>query len=136
MAHDPTEERRENDDWTTIHDLAMVYLALAHGTDNYLSDEELDVMTQKLRAWDQKLDEADARVIVMEALVVYLEADRDDEVSRSMLAIRADMPLLQRFAALEDLTQIAEADGIVLENERGLIKALQRIWNLDIDAQA
>lgn len=123
-------------EWTTLHDLSMVYLALAHGTDAHLSDEELAVMTQRLNAWAPELHEGEIRVIVMEALAVYLEGDRDAQVGRAMLAIRRDVDLIQRFVALGDLVGIAEADGVVLASERGLIQALQRIWGLGSKAQA
>ena len=37
------------DDWTTTHDLAVVYIAIAYGTDHDLSDEELKVLTEALQ---------------------------------------------------------------------------------------
>lgn len=114
----------------------MVYLALAHGADAHLSDEEVAVMTNRLKAWAPELDEPGIRVVVMEALAVYMTANRDREVGRSMYSIRKDITQLERFAALQDLVHIAEADGIVLPTERSLIEALQRIWNLGPKAQA
>jgi hypothetical protein len=38
-----------SDAWTTAHDLAIVYIALAYGTDHHLSDSELRVLTEPFR---------------------------------------------------------------------------------------
>lgn len=118
------------DSWTTLHDLAVVYLALAHGTDAHLSQEELDRMMERLGAWDESLDDDQVRDIVLEAIVAYTERDRDAEVTRAMLGIRADVSAVERLFALDDLIEIAEADGEVIESEKELISALRRIWAL------
>ena len=118
------------DSWTTLHDLAVVYLALAHGTDAHLSQEELDRMMERLGAWDESLDDDQVRDIVLEAIVAYTERDRDAEVTRAMLGIRSDVSAVERLFALDDLIEIAEADGEVLESEKELISALRRIWAL------
>ena len=123
-------------DWTTLHDLAIVYLALAHGTDAHLGDDELAVMTTRLGDWVPELDEMDVRLVVMEALSVYLECIGEMEVRRSMIAVRHDINMINRFHALDDLVVIAEADGIMLPSEQGMIESLQRIWNIQPSAEA
>ena len=35
---------KSNETWTRAHDLALVYVALAYGTDNTLSDEEVETI--------------------------------------------------------------------------------------------
>ena len=111
----------------------MVYLALAHGTDADLDDAELAVMTKKLKDWAPELDLTSIHETIMEALALYLHGDRDDQVKQAILNIRNEGTFLERLVALDDLVQIAEADGVVLESEEGLIKMLTKIWKVRID---
>ena len=39
------------EDWTTPHDLALIYIALAYGTDHDLQEEEMATLTDALREW-------------------------------------------------------------------------------------
>lgn len=117
--------------WTQLHDMALIYVALAHGTDRQLVDEELDEISARLNEWRKDLNHEDVQEVVMEALVIYLEGNRQEEITRSMLRIKKDVPVLERVAMLDDLKRIAEADGEVVANEEGLIRSLVKIWDVE-----
>ena len=118
------------DTWTRAHDLALVYLALAYGTDHELSDDELSHITGTLQGWQDGAGVEGAQEVVIEAMSVYLSDEAKSEVAHSIESLRASLSEAERERALEDIVRIAEADGIMLTNERGLISVLASVWGL------
>jgi len=118
-----------SDDWTTTHDLAVVYIALAYGTDHELTDDELQVVTEALQGW---ADRADAAVqdIIAEATTLFVEADAETEVRRAMRELQSALSPEERRDTVRHLIRIAEADGVLLEREQGFIHTLAESWSL------
>lgn len=118
-----------SDDWTTTHDLAVVYIALAYGTDHELTDDELEVLTEALQRWT---DQGDATVqdIIAEAAALFVEGDPEDEVQRAMRELRSALSPQERRQTVRNLIRIAEADGVLLEREQGFIHTLAEAWSL------
>ena len=116
--------------WTSAHDLALVFIALAYGADHELSDDELDLIREALHEWHPNAGEADLRDIIMEAMSVYLEADPEEEVGRAIHDLRESLSTEELRRALEQVVGIAEADGIMLNTERSLIATLGAVWSL------
>ena len=125
---------QRKDTWTEAHDLALIYVALAYGTDHDLSDEELSTITDCLAAWDNA-DAADAQETVMEAVAVYLEGDAGAEVARSVSTLAQSLSVTQRRRALEDVMRVAEADGVLLSSEQSLISTLAGAWHVKATEQ-
>lgn len=121
--------------WTRTHDLALVFLALAYGTDRKLDDTELEAITHVLGEWDTKLTMQASQEIVMEAMAVLLEDGADKEVSRAIKALQAQLGPEARQRALEDLIRIAEADGVILDSERSMINELAKAWAIKSSPQ-
>lgn len=123
------------DTWTTAHDLSLIYIALAYGTDDNLADEELNVIVERLSRWNppsKVLEESGQHVqeIVMEAMAVYLEDEPGREVADSVEALAKKLERPERCHALEDALRIAEADGLLLSSEQNLLTALSDAWDL------
>lgn len=124
------------DSWTTAHDLSLVYVALAYGTDHDLTDDELNVIVERLSRWNPPsaaLEEEGKRVqkIVTEAMNVYLDGEEDGrEVADSVEKLGRELDTEERRHALEDAMRIAEADGVLLSSEQNLITALADAWDL------
>lgn len=118
-----------SDDWTTTHDLAVVYIALAYGTDHDLSDEELRVLTDALRAWGGEASNG-VREVIVEAATVFVERDAEAEVRRAMRELRSALTPEERQNTVRHLIRIAEADGVLLEREQGFIHTLAESWSL------
>lgn len=116
-------------DWTTAHDLAVVYIALAYGTDHELTDEELRVVTQALQAWEDR-EEPDVQEVIVEAAALFVEGDPEAEVRRALTDLRAELSLRERRNTVRHLIRIAEADGVLLEREQGFIHTLADAWSL------
>jgi len=119
-----------------LRSLAFLYLAMGHGTDNYLSGAELDAITDRLHARYPGHDRAEVQDVVGEAMAVYMEADDVvDTATKLIISLRDDLSTKQRQAVLDDVLAVAEADGVVLQNERTLLTSLAECWNVDLKAK-
>jgi uncharacterized tellurite resistance protein B-like protein len=116
--------------WTTPHDLALLYIALAYGTDHDLTEGEMSALTDALREWTVMPDDAHIQEVVMEATTAFLEGDAHAEVRRSIDKLGDDLSFEERRHALRDVMRIAEADGVLLEREQGLIQKVADAWSL------
>jgi uncharacterized tellurite resistance protein B-like protein len=116
--------------WTTSHDLALIYIALAYGTDHELTEGEMDALTDALREWAVVPNDAHIQEIVMEAATAFLEGDTRAEVRRSIDHLADELTRRERRHALQDVMRVAEADGVLLESEQGLIHILADAWSL------
>ncbi len=118
--------------WGLLHDLALIYLVVAHSADDELADEEIQVLLERLKGWQPDAYEAEARAIVREALQLYA-AEPDEEVyGQAMKAIKDTFSPIQHILVLDDLNEIASADGHVTENERVLIRTLAEAWGVKV----
>lgn len=116
--------------WTTSHNLALIYIALAYGTDHELTENEMAALTDALREWTVIPDDAHVQEVVMEAATAFLEGDARAEVRHSIDELSDELTFVERRRALRDVMRIAEADGVLLEREQGLIHLLADAWSL------
>lgn len=116
--------------WTTSHDLALLYIALAYGTDHDLSESEMSALTDALRDWTVMPNDARIQEVVMEATTAFLEGDARAQVRRSIDTLGEELSFRERRQALRDVMRIAEADGVLLEREQGLIQLVADAWSL------
>ena len=113
-------------DWTLLHDVGMMYIVVAHASDENLVDSEIKAMVERLREWQPGLDESGARGLLRRVLQRYAEAPGALEPSAERLA--AALPALERLAVVSDLYAIAEADHPIVEAERAAIMNLKEAW--------
>jgi uncharacterized tellurite resistance protein B-like protein len=116
--------------WTPAHRLALLYIALAYGTDHDLTDDELETLTQALHDRGVVPDDTAVQEVVLEAAAAFLEGDAQDEVQQSIEQLGETLDAEQRRQALHDVIEIAEADGVLLEREQGLIRRVAEAWSL------
>lgn len=114
-----------------MHDLAVVYLALTHGTDEQLSDSEKQVMAQKLEEWFDVDDRDHIQQVLTEAMRAYSSESSDRRVRTSIDSIGEEMNRGLRIAVLDDLGDIASADGRVLHGEKSLLQHLSDAWGIE-----
>lgn len=126
---------KESHTWTRVHDLALIFVALAYGTDHQLHDDELESIMAALKRWQREASTEDVREIVMEAMVVYVEKDVEQIVVQSMEALREALSEEERMRALRDVVLVAESDGILLGSEQSLITTIAQVWDLKAVAQ-
>ncbi|ARA92200.1 hypothetical protein AWN76_002755 [Rhodothermaceae bacterium RA] len=113
-------------DWSLLHDIALIYLVMAHSTDNELNEYEIAAIVERLQGWQPELPEADVRDVLRAALRFYATEPDEDALRRSLTAIRDHLPLYQRLALLNDLIFIAEADSRLGQEEKRMFESLSR----------
>ena len=118
-------------EWTPVHDLALIYLALAHRADDELSQRELDAITKKLAEWLPAALPSDVVIIVSEALHVYARGADDHLISRAVARVKQAVPQHQRSAIITDLEYVARADDVMLVEEKAIISELARAWGVE-----
>ena len=121
---------KSNETWTRTHDLALVYIALVFGGDTNITDTILITVIKSLGKWDENLSEEALKEVVLEALAIYMTDDAHVEFTRTVRSLNKQLSQEERKKALEDVVQIAEADGVLQSSERSLITLLAENWGL------
>ncbi len=134
LSLDDDADSKHADPWSALHDLAYIYLVLAHSTDNDLSGTEMQVMLNKLREWLPDAPRDDADRMLRLAMSEYAEGQDEERLEAAVASVRSTLPRQQRMAALNDLVKIANADGVFLDNEEDLINHLRSKWEIDPSA--
>lgn len=119
-----------NVDWGWLHHLAFLYLVMAHGPDHEFSPDERQVILNKLHTWKPDIEEQAAGVILRQAMECYAAGTVEDMTEASIQAIKKELDKAQRKAALQDLIQIANIDGVFLDSEEDFLNELRMAWEV------
>jgi hypothetical protein len=119
-----------NQSWSLLHDLGLIYLSLAHGTDAEIDPQETDVMIDKLRRWQPEVEPQNLRRILDDVMLAYVSAPHLEMLETSVASIAETVPLGQRIAILNDLAEIAAVDGRVVVGEVEFIQQLAERWGV------
>lgn len=122
-------------DWSPLHDLALIYLSLTHGADADLDPSEMEAMSVKLGDWQPDEKRTNIRRVMNDALLVYMSPQRDQMLETAIVSIYESTPRTTRVAVLNDLADIASADGIIVGGEISFIQDLARRWDVEKDVQ-
>lgn len=114
-----------------LHDMALLYLGLAHGADGDLDPEETHEIAAKLRRWQPDKDPALIDHVIREASLTYLNGANAARVEEAVDTLRDALPEALRQDVLRDLADIARADGTVLSGESDFIRSLAHAWSLN-----
>jgi uncharacterized tellurite resistance protein B-like protein len=125
----------ETSDWTVTHDLALIYLALTHGADEELDATEVDAMSRKLQEWHAHFEVDRIKSIMREVMLVYMGSSGEQMLEAAIASVGDEMPKSTRIAILNDLADIASADGAIVMGEVDFIQQLARDWQVDQDVR-
>lgn len=118
-----------------LRNLALVYLALAHDTDHDLTNDEVDAITARLRPW-AAVSAGTVVGALKQAMDLYASGEGDAHVRAALASLHDDLSDGERAQIVEDLMEIAEADGRFLFRESTFIGDVTRAWNLRSDDEA
>lgn len=121
-------EQEATGDWSLVHDLALIYVTLAHRTDGVLARAEIEAILQKISEWMPNARADDLRAVLNAVLQTYEARPPGRLFEDAVRAVGRQVPVHQRSAVLEDLRYVAHADGVLLVEERVLIEQLARAW--------
>lgn len=130
-----TTEKQDYPDWTVTHDLALIYLALTHGADEELDSSEVDAMARKLSEWRTNFNLDQIKTIMREVMLVYMGSSGDQMLEAAIASVAESTPKPTRIAILNDLADIASADGTIVMGEVDFIQQLARDWGVDQDVR-
>lgn len=117
-----------------LHDMALLYLGLAHGADGSLHPDESHEIAAKLRRWQPDKDPALIDHVMREASLSYLNGADFRQVEAAVETLKESLPEHVRQAVLRDLADIARADGSVVSGESEFIQSLADAWRLNYTA--
>ncbi len=119
-------------EWSLLHDIGLLYIVLAHGSDNKITDVEINAMVERMSDWQPDMTEDAIRKVLRSALAFYSEGPDQEALTQSVQSIRDMMPVMHRLVLLDDLVYIAQADGPINDNEREIIDNLSQSWGVSI----
>lgn len=121
----------DSDDWSLIHELAFLFIAIAHAGNNELNTDEIEMLRKRLKPWHPDLDDDALDDVIRMALRVYAEAD-EDLIQGVVQTLKQALPDVQRLAVLDDIYCMARADGPVTDAEESLIDMLGAAWEVRV----
>ncbi len=125
------EVQRVDDDWSLIHELAFLFIAVAHGGNDELNTDEVDMLRRRLKPWHTDLDDERLNEIIRTTLRLYAEAD-ESLIQEVVATLKEALPDVQRLAVLDDIYCMARADGPITDTEQDLISALGTAWDVEV----
>jgi uncharacterized tellurite resistance protein B-like protein len=115
------------DEWTTAHDLALIYCGLAC-IDRDLTDDEIQAIKGPLSEWIPLTSDTTAEEVVQDAATALKQSQK--EVGTAVRRVGQELSTDECREILRHLLSIAEADGVLLGAERELLHRLATAWNL------
>lgn len=122
----------EESDWSVLHQMAFIYVVVAHSSDDELNPAEIEAIVDRLRGWDGNLDDGAVRDVVRDAVAFYAQEPGEEVLGKTIVTIKNTLPPMRRLILLDDLYYIAHADGTFSENERAMITSLADAWGVSI----
>jgi len=123
----------QSHEWSLLHDLALLYLAFVHGSDAKIAPNELEVMGLKLKDWRPEAGGSDIQRITDQVMLVYVSESGHQMLEASLVSLQQHLGRSQRIAILNDLAELASADGMLAPGEVSFIKQLAHQWGVDQD---
>lgn len=118
--------------WSLLHDLSLVYVIVAHSSDEELTEPEIQAIVERIGAWQPALDVDEARRVLGDVLQFYASEPDEEALGRSISAIKQALPDIQRLVVLDDLHHIALADGVLGDGAQQVIGMLAEAWDMPV----
>lgn len=119
--------------WSTLHDLALLYLALTYGMDTLVSPEDTEMLRPALHRHQPEAAPEQVRRAIRDALLVYIGSTGEQMLEIAVTALGQALPVAQRRAVLEDMADLASADGPVLPGGMAFLQELAHRWEVEPD---
>lgn len=124
----------DHNGWSPVHDLALVYLEIVHGTDQDIRDTEVDAIASKIHEWLPDADDDDVLKVVRDAMEAYVQGPDKRLFEDSVETLKKVVPKHQRAPLLADLNFVAGADGGISDKEQAMIDKLAAAWDIELSS--
>ena len=118
------------DTWTSMHDVAMIYIACMHGGDGEIEPVEEERILELLHERYPDLDEEAVTRVLNRALLSYVGNSGPELLIASIHAAAEELSTAERVKIVRELTQIASADGLIYPGEAGYISTVANLWGI------
>lgn len=129
----------DGSDWSSVHELALVYLTLVYNPERGEHPEEAirsegqQMIHETLRMWYPEVGNERVARALHEAMLVHISPMREHMLSIAVTSLRQSMPRDQRIAILSDLADLAMNDGLIVPGEVSFIERLAQDWDIERD---
>lgn len=113
-----------------LHDLALLYLGLAQGADDELDPDETKEVAACLRRWQPDKDPALIDHVIRDVSLSFEEEATTEEVRAAVESLGESLSQELRQEILDDLSEIARADGLVLQQEKDFVEQIEATWGV------
>jgi uncharacterized tellurite resistance protein B-like protein len=113
-----------------LQDLAILYLGLAKGADDDLDPAETKEVAARLRRWQPDKDPALIDHVIRDVTLSYEEEASTEEVHAAVDSLGEKLSESLRVKILDDLSDIARADGLVLKEEKNFVEHIASSWGV------
>lgn len=120
---------------TLLHDLALLYLGLAHRAGADVEPGETLEISASLRRWQPNKDPALIDHVIREATLTYLNGAHPDRVHEAVTVLKEALSGDVRATILRDLADVAQVEGEILSDERDFIQHVADEWEIDFDPE-
>ena len=119
----------ESENWSHLHDIGLLYLCCMHGTDAEIDPQELTLVRKLLqkRSGSQK----QASSVLDDVILMYVGASGSRMLATSIASLGNTVDEPGRAEILQELADIASADGLVYPNEVQFIASVARQWDME-----
>ncbi len=125
--------RDDGTDWSSMHEMALVYLVLVHRGAEERPEGQV-ALYEMLDLWYPEAPEQRIHRVVHEATLMFLSDARDQMLDVSIADLSGTMPRDQRIAVLSDLVELALAEGFIVPAEAAFIQRLAHAWDIEQEA--
>jgi uncharacterized tellurite resistance protein B-like protein len=123
-----------NPDPETLDAIGLLFLVCSHGVDAQLEEPERDLIVHKVAGRLAAVTERTVYEAVRRALVIYKDpasqADLGAKVRATAAMLATAMAEAERRILLQDLAEVACADGVLTEPERSFVGEVARAFGL------
>lgn len=116
--------------WSSIHDIALIYLTCMHGADDEIDRNEYSLV-RDLIARRVEGSDLDPGKILEDVLLMYVSQSAYDMVSNSIATISEQSERDTQISILKDLADIVASDGVISPGEVHFVTAVAREWGLE-----
>ena len=108
----------------SLRALALLYLVMAYAPDDEISEAERACIYRQLANWIPETSTAEIELALKDAMADFITRSTDDIVHSATETIRRLVPEHQHAVIFEDLKNIAQADDVMLVEERTWLRRL------------
>lgn len=120
----------ERPDDRLLRDLALIYVAMGHATDQDLAPRELDLIADRLRLRQEHATHETVLSALKAALTTYVGPEAEAHLDRAIAHVHRACTDAVRQALLDDLVAIALADDRFIHEEARFLGRLARAWDV------